>query len=151
VFTTAQNLTISSAKWYISYSVHNSPQLDHVHNNMIHLLLFSQHSITWPCPETNDTLIRVFTAFHYLTMFSAKWHFPYCVHNSPKLHHILNKWQLIAHFLLCSQQSITWSCPKTNNTLITVITTVQYFNHVLSKMTHLVLCLQQSTTWSYPQ
>jgi hypothetical protein len=71
-FTTVHYLTMSWAKWFTYYCVHNSPLLDHVLRQMIHLLLCSQQSTTWPCSEPNGTPVTVFTTVHYWTMSWAK-------------------------------------------------------------------------------
>jgi len=115
---------------------------------MTYLLLCSQHS-------------------NNFTTSSAKWHFHYCVHNSPILNHVLS---LIIHLLLCSQQSTASQYPKPNDTTTSVFVAVHYLTmssgkwhisycvhstpllvHVLSQMLQLLQCSQQSTAWTYSE
>jgi hypothetical protein len=91
---------------------------------MTQLFLCSWQSITWPCPQTNDTALTVFTVVHYLTMFWDKCYTCYSVHNNPLLEHILSQ---IIHPLLCSQQSTAWLCSEPNDRPVAVFTT---FHHL---------------------
>jgi hypothetical protein len=147
VFTTVNYLTMSWAKWYTSYRVHNSPLLDHVLSQMIYVLLCSQQSTTLPCPQPNDTPITVFTTVHYLTMSWAKLYTYYWVHNSPLLDHVLSQ---MIHILLCSQPTI-WPCPEQNNTYITVFTTVNYLTMSSAKWYNYYCVHKQSTIWPCPE
>jgi hypothetical protein len=74
VFTTVNCLSMFWAKCYVCYCVHISPLLDHIPSHMIHLLLCSLQSTTWPRSQPNDTYITVFDIVHQLTMFFAKWY-----------------------------------------------------------------------------
>lgn len=133
-----------SAKWHISYCVYNSPQLDPILNKLTPLLLCLQQSITRPCSEKNDTHIIVFTSVHYLTMSSAKWHFPYCVHISLQIDHVLSQ---MTYLLLCPQQSNNLTTSSARWQTYYSVQNSPDIDHVLSQMTLPLLCSQQSSTW----